>query len=305
VFQPGRHHLLDLNHVALFTKVVETGSFSAAGRALAIPKATVSRHVAQLEASIGARLLHRTTRKLELTTIGRAYYEEASRALASLESARENIAATQLEPSGTLRVTAPIAFGTRHLIRWIGEFLDRFDRIRIELRLTDDLVDPIKERADICFRTDRLPDSSLIVRKLGTTRLILVASPRYLDKRGVPRRIEDLQQHDCIIFGPSLDTEVWHLRGPRGRRDIRVTGRIAVKGSHAELQSALAGLGIALLPVTHTEGYLRSGELQQLLKDYGVDGGTLHAVYPSNRNMSAALRAFLDFVVARAAARTR
>jgi DNA-binding transcriptional LysR family regulator len=292
--------MVDLNHIALFAKVVEAGSFSRAARTLGMPKATVSRQIAQLEASLEARLLHRTTRKVELTTIGRGYYEEAKRGLSSLQTAREKIAATRSDPRGTLRITAPVAFGAHYLIGWIGEFLSKFEQIRIELKLTDRPVDPIEERADLSFRTDRLPNSSLIARKLNTTRLILVASPTYLSKRGVPRRIEDLGRHDCIIFGPSLDTEVWRLKGPKGWQSIPVSGRIAVEGSHAELLSALAGLGIALLPIALTAGHLRNNELRHVLQDYGVDGGTLHAVYPSNRHMSAALRAFLDFAAAKA-----
>ncbi|MBA3325030.1 MAG: hypothetical protein H0T41_07150 [Rhodobacteraceae bacterium] len=211
------------------------------------------------------------------------------------------MAAAQSEPSGTLRITAPVGFGTRSLIKWIAEFLAAFDKVRIELKLTDEAVDPIEARADVSFRTGRLPNSSLIVRKLGATRLVLLASPAYLQRRGVPTGIDDLRRHDCIVFGPSLDSEVWRLRGPKGWCDIAVTGRIAVEGSHAEIQVALAGLGIALLPMAPTIDYLRTGQLQQVLKDYGLDGGAINAVYASNRHLSVALRAFLDFVIAKSA----
>ncbi|MGF1623765.1 MAG: LysR family transcriptional regulator [Alphaproteobacteria bacterium] len=293
--------MTDLNHIVLFARVVEAGSFSAAARALGVPKATVSRNVAQLEESLGARLLQRTTRRVELTALGRAYYEEAARGLSSLESARERIAAAQIEPSGTLRVTAPVAVGSRKLIVWIAEFLELHRKVRIELKLTDAPVDPIEERADVSIRTGQLPNSSLIVRKLGSSPRILLASAGYLEKRGVPGRIEDLPRHDCIVFGPSLDSEVWRLRGPNGWRDVPVTGRIAVYGSHAEVQAALAGLGIALLPTALVSDYLRSGRLQQVLPNYGGDVGTIHAVYPSHRHMPMALRAFLDFVTAKVA----
>ena len=296
--------MIDLNHVVLFAKVAEAGSFSGAARTLGMPKATVSRNVAQLEESLGARLLQRTTRKVELTALGRTYYEEAAQGLSSLESARERIAAAQSEPSGTLRVTAPVGFGTRSLIGWIAKFLATFDKVRIELKLTDAAVDPIDERVDVAFRTGRLENSSLIARKLGTTRLVLLASPAYLRQRGVPRRIEDLRRHDCIVFGPSFDTEVWRLHGPNGWRDIPVSGRIKVEGSYAEIQAALAGLGIALLPMAPLADDLRTGRLQQVLPSYGNDGATLHAVYASKRHMSVALRAFLDFVTARAADRS-
>lgn len=296
--------MVDLNHVVLFARVAEAGSFSAAARKLGMPKATVSRNVAQLEQSLGARLLHRTTRRVELTALGRVYYEEAAQGLSALESARERIAAAQSEPSGTLRITAPIAFGTRSLIGWIAQFLAAFAKVRIELKLTDAAVDPIEERVDVAFRTGRLPNSSLIARNLGTSRLVLLASPAYLRLRGVPRRIEDLRRHDCIVFGPSLDTEVWRLHGPNGWRDVPVSGRIRVDGSYAEIQAALAGLGIALLPIAPLADDLRTGRLQQVLSSYGNDGGALHAVYASNRHMPVALRAFLDFVAARRAERS-
>jgi DNA-binding transcriptional LysR family regulator len=293
--------MVDLNHITLFAKVVEAGSFSGAARALAMPKATVSRKVAQLEADLGARLLQRTTRRVTLTALGRAYYEDAARGLANIEAAGERVAASQAEPSGTLRVTAPVGLGARKLMGWIGEFLQRYEKVRIELKLTDDPVDLIGNGIDVAFHAGRLPDSSLITRRLGTSRLALVASPGYLDRRGRPHRIEDLKTHDCVAFGPSLDNEVWRLKGPRGWREVPVHARIAVDGSYAEVQAALAGLGIALLPLALIHHELQVGLLEQMLPDYGVDGGTMNLVYPSNRHMSAALRAFLDFVVAKTA----
>lgn len=292
----------DLNDIALFVRVVECGSFTAAARSLAMQKATVSRRVAQLESRLDTRLLDRTTRKIELTPLGRAYFDQASQGLAALNDAREQLAAARAEPAGTLRIAAPVAFGTRSLIGWIAEFLLHHDKVRIELKLGDDPIDPIDARVDLAFRTGRLPNSTQITRKLASTRLVLVASPAYLNRHGIPARVDQLDQHDCIIFGPSLDAEIWHLQGPDGHHDIPVTGRIAVTGSHAELQAALAGMGIALLPLALTASHLRSGDLRQVLPDYGVDGGALHVVYPSNRHMPASLRAFLDFIVQKAAA---
>lgn len=292
--------MADLNHIALFARVVETGSFSAAARALALPKATVSRKVAQLEADLGARLLQRTTRRVVLTELGRSYYEDAARGLASIEKAKERLAASQTEPSGTLRITAPIGLGAQKLMGWIAEFLQTHEKVRVELKLTDDPVDLIGNRIDLAFRAGKLPDSSLITRRLGITRLALVASPEYLSRRGHPRRIEDLRTHDCVAFGPSLDSEVWRLKGPRGWREVQVHARIAVDGSYAEVQAALAGLGIALLPLALIRHHLEASRLEQVLNDYGVDGGTMNIVYPSNRHMSAALRAFLDFVISKA-----
>jgi DNA-binding transcriptional LysR family regulator len=170
----------DLNHVALFARVVEPGSFSGAARALAMPKATISRKIAQLEADLGARLLQRTTRRITLTELGRAYYADAAQGLASIEKARERIAASQAEPTGTLRLAAPVGFGAQKLMGWIAEFLHSHEKVRIELKLTDDAVDLIGNGIDLAFRPGKLPDSSMITRRLGTSRLALVASPDYL-----------------------------------------------------------------------------------------------------------------------------
>lgn len=291
---------LDLNHIALFAKVVEAGSFSAAARALGMPKATLSRNIAQLEAALDARLLQRTTRRVTLTALGRAYYGDAVAGLSSIERARERIAAAQAEPAGILRIAAPVGFGTRKLMRWIAEFLQNHEKVKIELKLTDDPVDLIGDGFDLAFRTGRLPDSSLITRRLGISRLALVASPGYLARRGRPRRLEDLKDHDCVAFGPSLDNEVWRLKGPDGWREVAVRARIAVDGSYAEVQAALAGLGIALLPLALIRHDREAGALEQVLPDYGVDGGSMNIIYPSNRHLPAALRVFLDFVIAQA-----
>jgi DNA-binding transcriptional LysR family regulator len=292
--------MTDLNRVALFAAVVDAGGFSAAARRLGLPKASVSRGVARLEAELGARLLNRTTRRLELTAPGRVLYDAAAQGLARLEAAREEISAAQAEPSGTLRVTAPVDFGAQYLMAWIPEFLARWDKVRIELQLTDAFVDLLGARIDVAFRTGRLADSSLIARRLASTRRVLVASPSYLAANGTPEAVEDLARHACVVFGPSLDGAVWRLEGPDGRTDVRVSGRLAVDSAHAALAGAMAGLGIALLPKAVAGKALAAGRLKQVLAAFGVEGG-LYAVYPSNRHLSAALRAFLDFTAQRVA----
>jgi DNA-binding transcriptional LysR family regulator len=292
--------MTDLNHIAVFMKVVEAGSFSAAARALRTPKATVSRNIARLESDLGARLLHRTTRKLELTAQGRGFYGEVARGMAHLDAAREQIAAAQSEPTGTLRVTAPVGFGSHPLVQWIAEFLEKFQKISIELRLTDAYVDLIEERIDLALRTGQLPSSSLIARKLAPSRRILVASTVYLQQHGAPVRLDDLQRHACIVFGQPLDSAVWRLEGPNGVREIAVSGRLAVDDALAAFHATIGKLGIALLPYAIVADDLRAGRLKHVLARYRVDGG-LFAVYPSNRHISAALRAFLDFIAIKAA----
>jgi len=279
----------------LFARVVEAGGFSGAARALGMPKATLSRNIARLEADLGVRLLHRTTRKVELTALGRTYYDDAVRGLAHLESANERIAATQSVPSGTLRITAPPEFGLVNLMEWIPEFLATHDKINIELILRDELLDLVAHRIDVAFRTGRLASSSYVARKLSSSRRILMASPRYLARRGTPRRVDDLYHHDCVLFGPSLEHTVWRLDGPSGTREVPVRGRIAVDSARAALRATVGGLGIALLPAGLAPDDLARGAVRQILPRYGVAGGGLYVVYPSNRHPSAALRTFLDF----------
>lgn len=212
------------------------------------------------------------------------------------------MSAAQAAPAGTLRVTAPVELGTRYLMDWIAEFLATADNVRIELILRDGLVDLVQERIDVAFRTGRLESSSYVARRIGPTRRILIASPSYLRKRGMPRQIADLRQHDCVVFGSSLEHAVWRLNGPNGRREVAVSGRIAVDGGRAALKAALAGLGIALLPTGLAADDVKAGRLLTVLPRYSVDGGGLYVVYPSNRHMPVALRMFVDFAIARAKA---
>ncbi len=296
--------MVDLNHVALFVKVVETGSFSTAARALGVPKSTISRQIARLEADLGARLLHRTTRRLELTALGRRYYDEVRDGLERLASATDHVSATQAVPSGTIRVAAPVEMGARQIMEIVPEFLRTYPEVAVELVLHDGIVDLVAERIDVAFRTGRMPSSSLVARKLGPARRLLVASPSYLAARGTPRRLADLHAHDCIVFGPTVDAATWRLDGPDGRVEIRVRGRLAVDAARAALLAACAGVGVALLPDGVVREDLDAGRLRQVLPRYAVEGGGLYLVYPSRRHPSSALRAFVELYESRLGRRT-
>lgn len=294
---------IDLNDVAVFNRVAAAGSFSAAARELDMPRATVSRIVARLEAALGAQLLYRTTRRVVLTELGRSFHEAASEGLGLVRAAGEAVMAARAEPSGLLRVSAPINFGTMLLIPWIAEFLNAHPKVRISLRLADEPIDPLAEGLDLAILTGPQPDSSHLSRRLAASSLILVASPAYLARRGVPEGMDSVVDHDFVLFSSDRESEKWSLDGPEGRAEITVSGRIHVRGPHAELRAALCGLGIALLPAAVTAPYIAAGELVQVLPDYGRRGGTVTAVYPANRHQPAALRAFLDFLVAQTAGR--
>jgi DNA-binding transcriptional LysR family regulator len=291
----------DLNDIAIFGRVAETASFSAAARMLGMPRATVSRVVARLERAIGTQLLYRTTRRVELTELGREYYATTARGLALIGEAGEAVAAARAEPSGLLRVSAPINFATMNLISWVSEFLRTYEKVRMSLWLTDTAVDPIDGGVDVAILTGRQPSSTYLSRLLGSTSLILVASPEYLARRPAPASIDAASEHDFILFSSDRGSETWSLDGPDGPLEVQVTGRINVTGPHAELLAALSGLGIALLPSVVVAPYLASGELVCVLPDYGREGGMISAVFPANRHQPTALREFLEFLVARGA----
>jgi DNA-binding transcriptional LysR family regulator len=296
---PRRQQLADLNDVAVFAEVAETASFTAAARSLGLPRATVSRIVARLEAAVGSQLLYRTTRRVELTEIGRKFHDMAARGLALIAEAGEAVAEVQSEPSGLLRITTPINFATMSLIPWMPEFLTRHPAVRIALHLADAPVDPLEARADLAIVTGRRPDSSHHIRRLGTSRLILVASADYLARKPAPRRLADIAGHDFILFTSERSIETWRLEGPEGRVEVDVRGRISVSGPHAELSAALSGLGIAMLPEAVTRPYIEGGSLVQVLPDYGREGAVISAVFPATRHQPAALRAFLDFLASK------
>jgi len=200
-----------------------------------------------------------------------------------------------------LRVSAPINFGTMSLIPWIPEFLAKYEKVRISLRLVDERIDPLAERLDLAILAGRQPDSSHLSRRLAISSLILVASPAYIARQGAPERLDSIAGHDFVLFSSDLGSEAWSLDGPEGRVDVMVSGRVNVKGPHAELSAALSGLGIALLPAAITVPYIERGELVHVLPAYGRQGGMITAVFPPNRHQPAALRAFVDFLVAKMA----
>lgn len=289
--------MIDLNALAIFAGVVEAGSFTGGAKALGLPKGSVSRKISGLEAALGVRLLHRTTRKLSLTEVGRAYYAHCRKGLAELDAAHLLVDETRSVPTGTLRISAPADFGGGGLGEWVEAFLKRYDRTRVELVLSDRYVDLIEQRIDLAFRTGDLSDSSFIARRLGPARRVLCASPDYLDRRGQPEALDDLRGHDAVIYGPSVDGVVWRLRGPNGEATVPVTGRLASDSMTFVLRATLSGQGIALLPEAFARGEFESGRLKPVLERYATAGQGLFAIYPSGRHLSANVRAFLDLVL--------
>lgn len=290
--------MIDLNHVRVFVKVVESGSFAAASRALGIPTTSVSRKVSCLETALGARLLNRSTRKIELTSIGSAYLKEAALGLARLDDAGKEIENLREFPSGVVRLTAPVELGARFLTPWIAQFMAQFEQVKVELILRDRYIDLIAERIDIAIRIGRVANASFIARKLCAVRRVLVASPSYVRSRGSPRTIEEIREHDCVLFGATLEDSVWHVDGPNGSVEVAVKARMAVDNMQAAINAVAAGVGVGLLPAAIIAEDVRTGRLLPVLPGYTVEG-SLFAIYPSRSHQPLASRALLDFVACR------
>jgi DNA-binding transcriptional LysR family regulator len=296
--------MLDLNDIVVFARVVEAGSFTGAARLLGMPKTTVSRRIAALEREVGVQLVQRTTRSLNMTDAGRLYYEESSRALRTIEDANLRLAEARAEPSGTIRISAPVGFGGHFLTSAAFDLLAAYPKTKVELRLTDDTLNLVENRIDLAFRTGILPDSTLIARKLGSTYRVLCASPGYLARRGVPVVSADLarHRHQCVIAGPSTDNAHWVLDGPHGQDTVAVTGRFAANEMQVVIAAAIAGYGIAQMPSQVAEPYVRDGRLRRVLDSYTTPVGGLYAVYPSSRHVSPLVKAFIEIAAKRLAA---
>jgi DNA-binding transcriptional LysR family regulator len=283
---------MDLNEIRVFTKVVQAGSFTAAAKQLHMPKSSVSKKVSDLEERVGARLLQRTTRKLRLTDVGRAYFERTSRGIADLEDAAQVVGRMHGTPRGLLRVTAPLSFSMLGPV--VSRFLEQQPEVDLELVCTDRRVDLVEEGFDLAVRAGNLQDSSLIARSLGGLSSIVVAAPRYLKNKGPPRTPEDLAKHACLAFGSSATPSLWVLRSGEREKKVRVSARLIVNDFELMREAALAGMGIGLMPAHLCEQALTSGKLKRVLGDWSTAITPLHALYPSARHLSPKVMAFVE-----------
>ncbi len=283
-----------LDGIAAFALVVETGSFTAAARRLKLSKSAVSAHVQRLEERLGIQLLHRTTRRLSTTEAGRAYHQFCVRILADAEAAEQAAGALHREPRGTLRISAPDAFGWMHVAPAVVSFRERFPDITVDLTLEERHVNLVDEALDLAIRIGTLPDSPLIVRRLAPSRLLLCAAPAYLQRRGRPSSPQQLRSHACLVFPPLWRDGHWQLAGKRRQERVPVAGTIVSNSAEVLRAAALGGVGIASLPTWAICDELRSGALEAVLPGWAPAPSVIHAVYPGNRRMSAKVRAFVD-----------
>src|SRR5262245_8668391 len=286
-----------LSAMRTFRTVVEAGGFSAAARRLGLSKAAVSKQVAELEAHFGTALLHRTTRRLNATDAGRRYFESSVRLLDELAEVEAEVRNSQTEPSGRLRVSAPINFGNAVLGPVISAIAQRHPKLEIQVELNDRFVDLIEEGFDVALRIrTNLPDSSLIARRISSITRSVCAAPSYLTRMGTPKTPEDLKKHDCLIYTLSTSPYDWKFLAGNKSVTVRVNGNIQSNNGQFLMSFLQAGMGIAFLPDFSVGEEIRSGKLKRVLENYPAEPHDLYLVYPANRHQSPKLRAFMDMV---------
>jgi DNA-binding transcriptional LysR family regulator len=288
-------HLAD---IAIFVKVVDLGSFTAAATALESSQPVVSKAVNRLEQRLGVRLLNRTTRRLSLTEAGAELYRQGAQAIAALDNVQLEIARFQTEPRGTLRVNAPNAFTVLHLQQKLPSFLERNPSVVLDLTTEDRMVDLIEEGYDAAVRIGRLESSTLIARKIAPCRQVICASPAYIARHSAPEEVEDLLSHNCIVYTLGRDARSWCLLNDNNEEVLLpVRGNAAVNNGLVGCGLGIEGVGLTLLPTFYVGDALRSGKLVRVLPKVRLPELGLYVVYPERRNALPKLRAFIDFMI--------
>ena len=282
--------------MSMLVTVSETGSLSAAGRALKVPLATLSRKISDLETLLGTRLLIRTTRKLTLTDAGIAYVAAARRILEQVEEAEREAAGEFTAPKGELVLTAPLQFGRLHILPVVADFLALFPEINVRLVLTDRNVDLIDAHVDMAVRIGKLPDSSMVATQVGLMRTVVCASPALLGGRGVPRTPDDLLKLPCVTVDTPLPSPGWRFRAPRSgvTLDIPILPRLSVTTTEAAAQAAVRNVGITRLLHYQVAEAVEAGALRIILDAFEPDPAPVNLVHASRGQMPLKMRRFLD-----------
>lgn len=282
----------DLNEMAIFAIVVSSGSFTRAAEKLKLPKSTVSRKVSQLEKRVGVRLINRTTRNLKPTETGKLYFSQCQKMLEQAEEADRVVNNMQSEPSGLLRISTPLSFGTPFFIGVIKQFLEKYPKVNVEIISDNKQIDMLEHEVDIAFRIGPLSDSSLIARNIGTARLSLCASPDYIKKHGLPKSINDLENHTCITHPVSP----WVFQSSNGKVDFQPQSRMIANDMEMIRKMVREGFGIGAVPQILISEDLRNNSLVKILPDTPFQERTFYLVYPSRREPPSKVVAFTDFI---------
>lgn len=280
-----------------FVHIVETGGISAAAERMDIAKSVVSRRLKELEAHLGVQLFRRTTRKMNLTDSGRAFYEQAVRILADIIEAEQAVSHSHGALKGNLKLALPLSFGLMHLGPAIQEFLHAHPAIKFDLDFDDRQVDLLTEGFDLAIRIAHLPDSSLIARRIAPIQLVMCASPTYLQQMGAPQTPAELSKHRCLAYSLISNSDNWNLYDATEQLTrVRITSYLKASNGEFLRDAAVDGLGIVLLPTFIVHQEIEQGMLQPLLTKYHCAQLTAYAVYPQTRHLSRRVRAFVDFL---------
>jgi DNA-binding transcriptional LysR family regulator len=286
--------------IQVFSQVVESGSFAKAAARLGLSTSAASRHLAELESHLQTRLLNRTTRRVSLTESGRAFYERSVQLLADLEEAEQEAARTAVVPRGTIKLTASVNFGVRHIAPAIAAFLAQHREVGFDVSLSDRIVDLVEEGFDLGIRVGVAGSDNIVARKLGETRLVPCASPGYIQAHGAPQAPEELEEHNCFTYEYVTPRNLWRFRDPSGHeRAVRVRGNLHSNNGDLLAEAAARGAGIVFEPAFIVGLDVRAGRLVPLLQDFVPLPVPIYAVYPSRKHLSAKVRLFVDFLVER------
>ncbi|MFM0742189.1 LysR family transcriptional regulator [Paraburkholderia xenovorans] len=286
----------DLNALATFVAVVNANSFSLAAERCGISRALVSKHIQMLEASLGVKLLNRTTRRLGLTQPGERFYERCLGVLEAADGAVRDIEDVAHGPRGLIRVSTAISFGRLHLLPAIAAFLEANPLIQVEVTLSENFADLISGGADLVVRMADEPRlSNLVARKLAPVRQILVASPGYLASVGTLQSPDDLLRCNCLLYIDGA-REAWRFQGQTGAMEIKVSGNLRASNADGIAEAALAGVGIGMLPTFAVGHHLKAGRLVSVLEHYRLPERTLYAVFVPDRHLPQRIRTFVDFI---------
>ncbi|NDZ18552.1 LysR family transcriptional regulator [Variovorax sp. WS11] len=286
-----------IRELDVFLRVTEETSFSAAARSLDCDPSTVSKLIQRLEDRLQVRLFHRTSRVLKLTREGQQFLESAHRVMDALEEAENGLTQSRAVASGVLRINSPLLIAQHQLSPLVPEFLEKHPGMRVEFILTGTPIDLFENQIDISFQSGNIPDSSMVARRIATTRWTLCAAPRYLAKAGVPRTVEDLRAHNCLNFLAGSFRSTWPMQVRGDAAAIEVKGNIGSNSAELLRSFAGEGMGIARLSELLVGADLASGRLVRVLEAFQHEAEEpLFVVYPSKRNLSLRVRAFLDFL---------
>jgi DNA-binding transcriptional LysR family regulator len=284
-----------MTSMSTFVKVVESGGFSAAARALSISPSMATTHVQALEERLGVRLLNRSTRKVSLTEVGHAYYERCLQILAEADDADQIAQALQSTPRGTLRLNTSVAIPP-FLAPVIAEFTALYPEVSIALTMTDRMIDLVEDGFDLAVRSMSGPDSSLITRRVASYRFVVCGSPDYFARRGTPHAPADLAHHNCLIYSHSPWGNDWRFSGPDGEQSIAVKGNLHANSDNALRLAAVNGQGLAMAPSFLVKDEIKSGRLVPVLTEFLRAEHAINAIYPHRHHLSAKVRSFIDLL---------